>query len=197
MNRYASPAGHQQSKSMSQMWLRSNHYQQKISKHFMCIILNSTIKWAGPCIGSYRSMETPPELVVSCENVVNNSTSQCQSPTVLWSVLQGKGHSPPWSEKPVCWGLTHQVLSYACCFSLKQGLVLNDWFLYFHLCKACRSWDTSSVLQLRAGNKTGGDLLCNAKASLNLSPDLWMVMLFIARQRTLSLHRIVWVERDL
>lgn len=100
--------------------------------HLVCVTLNSTIKWAGPCTGSYRCMKTPPELVVLCGNIVNNSTSQCQGPTVLWSVVQGKGCSPPGSEKPVCQGLTHQVLSYACCLPLKQGLVLSGLFLYFH-----------------------------------------------------------------
>lgn len=95
-------------------------------------------------------METPPELVVLCENIVNNSTSECQGPAVLWSVLQGNGHSPPQSEKPVCRGLTHQVLFYACCLPLKQGLALSG-FLYFHfvqrlqklryiLCSAALGW---------------------------------------------------------
>lgn len=42
-------------------------------------------------------METPPELVVLCENIVNNSNSQSQGLAVLWSVLQGKGHFPSWS----------------------------------------------------------------------------------------------------
>lgn len=69
------------------------------------VILNFTIKRSGPCIGSYRSTETPPELLVLCENTVNDSTSQCLGPTVLWSVLQGKGRSPPWSEKPASPGV--------------------------------------------------------------------------------------------
>jgi len=124
-------AGHQPRESMSQRWLRNNHYWQKISMHLVCIILNFTIRWEGLCIASYRSMETPPELVVLCENIVSNGTSQCQGPAMLWSVLQGNGHSSPQSEKPVCQGLTHQVLSYACCLPLKQWLVLSG-FSYFH-----------------------------------------------------------------
>lgn len=47
----------------------------KISMHLVWVILNSTIKWAGPCTRSYRSMETPPELVVLSENIVKQHQS--------------------------------------------------------------------------------------------------------------------------
>lgn len=70
----------------------------KISMHLVFVILNSTIKWAGPCTKSCRSMETPPEPEVLFENIVNHSTSQCQGPTVLWFVLQERLNSPAQHE---------------------------------------------------------------------------------------------------
>lgn len=126
MNGYASPDGHQQSESISQRWLRSNHYQEKISMHLMCIILNSTVKWAGPYTGICRSMETPPELVVLYENIVNNSTSQCQGPTVHWSVLQGKGHFPPWSCR------VNSPDPLLCLLPPIEARTGTQWLLYLH-----------------------------------------------------------------
>lgn len=66
----------------------------KINMHLVHVILNSTIKCAGPCTRSCRSMETPSKPEVLFENIVSHSTSQCQGPTVLWSV-QERGNSPP------------------------------------------------------------------------------------------------------
>lgn len=50
----------------------------------------------------------------------------------------------------------------------KRGLVLSG-FVISILCKGCRSWDTTSALQVWAGNSM-------AKASLNLSPELPLVL---------------------
>lgn len=59
INSYASPIEHQWRETMSQKWLRSTHYLQKISMHLVCVVPNSTIKWEGPCMGSCRRTDTP------------------------------------------------------------------------------------------------------------------------------------------
>lgn len=97
----------------------------KICMHLVCVILNSTMKWAGPCSRSYRSMETPPEPAVFFENIVNHSTSQCQGPMVLWSVLEEREEIPLLSMNCV------MGVNPPCPFLLKQGQ-LHSGFLCFH-----------------------------------------------------------------
>lgn len=119
----------------------------KISMYLVHVVLNATIKWAGPYIKSCRSMETPPEPEVLFENIVNHSTSQFQGPTVLCaflSVLQERGNSSPqhelceggYSPCPLLLKQGH-LHSRVLCFPFVQTLQK----LRYTLCSAALGWN--------------------------------------------------------
>lgn len=66
-----------------------------------------------------------------------------------------------------------------CPLLLKQGHLHSGFLCLF--CANVAEVEIHSVLELWAGIKMGRDLLCKAKASLNLNPELEVVMLFKTR----------------